>query len=185
MSTREGGTVKLLQALATTSQLHSLNMSFLCIGHDDIMSLSHLIRPSGGLKELTIGGYCMQPDCVELLLKTVLSPSSLHTLCLHGMQMGKSLLSFSPLERNCYIKTLVCVGGTIGSKGISCISRVLYINATLETLWLGVGIMTIDEYDTSEFLDAVRGLAEALKVNRSLKKVLLNTFHLHPLYHHF
>ncbi len=180
--TTVGGTVKLLQALAATSQLHSLNMLYVSIGRDDIMSLSHLKRPSGSLKELTIGDPGMQAVCVELLLKTVLSPSSLQTLSLRNMQTRESSLSFSPLEGNCNIKTLECVEGTIGGKDISCISRVLCSN-TLETLQLGgVGysVMTIHEYDTSQIDDALRGLAEALKVNRSLKEVL-NILYPHPV----
>ncbi len=119
--TREGRTVKFLQALATTSQLRSLDIAWISLGHDDIVSLFHLIRLSGGLKDLVIGGHRMQPDCVELLLKSVLSPSSLQNLCLHSMDMEESSLSFSPLEGNRYIKTLECVKGTIGSKDISCI----------------------------------------------------------------
>ncbi len=65
---------------------------------------------------------------------------------------------------------------------ISCISRVLCNNATLGTLWLGecrfdavmlAGGM-IQVYDTSHQIDdPMRGLIEALKVNRSLKELHL------------
>ncbi len=179
----EGGTVNLLHTLAATSQLHSLNMSKISIGRDDIMSLSHRIRPSGSLKELIIGHRDMQPNCVELLLMVVLSPSSLQTLCLREVDMEESSLSFSPLERNCTIKTLECARGTIGIKGISCISEVLCRNTTLETLHLEditVGYHRIDMCVTlnqtylDQLDDALRGLAEALKVNRSLKELLIN-----------
>ncbi len=99
----DSGTVKLLQSLANI-HLHTLTMDRIPMGREDIMSLSYLIRPPGGLKELTIDDHRMQPDCVELLLKTVLSPSSLQTLdlcCGDG-----TLISFSSLKDNCNLTLL-------------------------------------------------------------------------------
>ncbi len=96
---REASIVKLLQSL-TNIHLHTLTISMNPMGHDDILSLSPLIRPPGGLKELTVGEFGMQPDCVELLLKTVLSPSSLQTLILADVKMDGTSLSFSPLKDN-------------------------------------------------------------------------------------
>ncbi len=107
------------------------------MGHDDIMSLSHLIRPPGGLKTLTVGDKYMQPDCVELLLKTVLTPSSLQTLYLCYMKMDDTSLSFSPLKDNCNGTLLQITTCTIGSQDISCIAEALCSNTTLEKLWLG------------------------------------------------
>ncbi len=164
------GTVKLLQSLANI-HLHTLNMYRIPMGHDDIVSLSHLIRPPGGLKELTVGDEHMQPDCVELLLKAVLSPSSLQTLTLKHMKMDDSSFSFSPLKDDCNITWLVLDLRTIGSQDISSIAEALHSNTTLEELRLRSIIMSdTNEVNTNS---AVRDLADALKVNRSLKLLFL------------
>ena len=78
-----GGTVKLLQALGQLPNLHILGMLEINIGCDDIIALCKLIRPTGCLKELTIGDKDMPPECVELMMKTVLSLSSLEELHVH------------------------------------------------------------------------------------------------------
>ncbi len=82
-----GGTVNLLQSAATASHLHTLDMGAVPICCKYVISLSHLIRPSGSLKKLTIGDKYMQRDCVELLLKTILSSSSLKHLTLLSMDL--------------------------------------------------------------------------------------------------
>ncbi len=74
-----GGAVKLLMALANLSSLETLRMSHMNIGCEDIQALSHVVRPSGctQLKGLAIGDASISPECVELMMTTLLSPSSL------------------------------------------------------------------------------------------------------------
>ncbi len=191
----DGGTVKLLQSLANI-HLHALTMDRIPMGHDDIMSLSHLIRPPGDLKELKVGDRHMQPDCVALLLKTVLSPSSLQTLYLIHMKMDGTSLLFSPLKDNCNVTSLQIGMCTIGSRIVSSIAEALCSNTTLEKLWLGRVSMTKFTYlfnssgpvmvtsDTNEVNtnSAVRDLADALKVNRSLKELELNILRYYRTY---
>ena len=74
----DGGTVMLLHALSSLGSLHSLDMYNTDIGCADVRALSHLIRPSRCLRKLVIGDRLgMSPECQELMMKTVLSPSSL------------------------------------------------------------------------------------------------------------
>ncbi len=171
----DGEMVKLLQSLATANNLHTLDMGRVPIGSDDVVSLSHLIRPSGSLKKLIIGDKHMQRDCVELLLKTVLSPSSLEHLTLWEVDFPS--LSLAPLKGNCNITTLEFWGGTLGSKAISCIAKALHSNTTLTTLGIGIDYSPVHiRSDTSQTTDALRDLSKALKGNQSLKEltVLLN-----------
>ena len=83
----QGGTVKLLQALGDLHSLHTLGMADINIGCDDIMALSQLIRPTGCLKELMIGDEDMPPECIKLMMKTVLSPSSLEDLIVCSLDL--------------------------------------------------------------------------------------------------
>ncbi len=129
------------------------------------MSLSHLIRPSGSLKTLVIGDGRMQRDCVELLPKTVLSPSSLEQLTLLSMDLTS--LSLAPLKGNCNITTLEFEECTLGSKNISCIAEALHSNTALTNLAIRIYI----ESDTSQPTYALRALSKALKGNQSLKKL--------------
>ncbi len=85
--------------------------------------------------ELTVGDEYMRHDCVELLLKAVLSPSSLEHLTLLSMDLPS--LSLAPLKGNCNITTLEFEGCTLGSEDISCIAEVLHSNITLTTLGIG------------------------------------------------
>ncbi len=169
----DGGMVKLLQTLATTSHLHTLHMRGVTIGCEDVVCLSHLIRPSGSIKNLVIGDKRMQRDCVKLLLKTVLSPSSLEHLTLWSMDMTP--LSLAPLKGNCNITTLEFKECTLGSEDISCIAEALHTNSTLTTLGIGEQILPVFiRSDTSQTTDTLRDLSKALKVNRSLKELLVS-----------
>ncbi len=157
----DGGTVKLLQSLATTNRLHTLGMEDVLIGCDCMTYLSDLIRPSGNLKKLDIGDKRMQHDCVELLLKTVLSPSSLKHLVLY---VGLTTSSFEHLKENRNITVLALRHVTMGTKTISRISQLLHRNTTLENLRF---ILSSDSIPGIK--DELRALSCALKVNRSLK----------------
>ncbi len=158
----DGGTVKLLQSLGTTSHLHTLEMGGVPIGCDDITSLSDLIRPSGGLKKLSIGDEHIQHDCVELLLKTVLSPFSVEHLTLWLVDLTAS--SLERLKENRNITALRFHSVTMGTKIISCIAEVLHVNTTLEELKF-----LFASFSSPGIEDGLRDLSRAFKVNKSLK----------------
>ena len=152
----DGGTVKLLHALSTLSNLHNLEMYDTHIGCEDIRALSQLIRPSGCLKELWIGGNVMSPECKELMMETVLSKSSLSTLHFQHV-LTHCLDFFTPLERNCNLSNLVISSCNVS---ISPLAKALHKNTTLRTLrFLYSQIGT----------DGAIALAEMLKVNKSLE----------------
>ena len=94
-----GGTVKLLQALGNLHSLHTLEMHRTNIGCDDIMALSQLIRPTGCLKKLSIGDWNMPPECVELMMKTVLSTSSLEDLTVRYVDLTSCWIYFHHYQR--------------------------------------------------------------------------------------
>ena len=73
-----GSTVKLLQALGKHQRVECLMMAGTVIGRDDVMALSEVVQPSGSLRERDIGSFSgMSPECVQQLVRMVLSPSSL------------------------------------------------------------------------------------------------------------
>ncbi len=171
----DGGTAKLLQSLATASRLHTLNMVGLPIACDDIMPFSYLVRPSGSLKELAIGHSGMQRVCVELLLKTVLSPTSLEHLALWGVDL--TALSFAPMEDNHTLATLKLYQCTLGSEDLAFIAAIVQGNTTLKSLHVGDGDCHVPVHiqsSASQTEDALRVLSQALKVNRSLKLLSLH-----------
>ena len=99
--TGDGGTVKLLHVLSSLSSLRSLKMHHTDIGCADIRALSHLIRPSGYLRKLSIGDrWGMLPKCQELMMMTVFSPSSLEDLTIWCVDLSSSLNSFAVLKDN-------------------------------------------------------------------------------------
>ena len=99
--TGDGGTVKLLHVLSSLSSLRSLKMYHTDIGCADIRALSHLIRPSGYLRKLSIGDrWGMLPKCQELMMMTVFSPSSLEDLTIWCVDLSSSLNSFAVLKDN-------------------------------------------------------------------------------------
>ena len=93
-----GSIVKLLKALGVHTTIEELNMRNTGIGNLDVNALSEVVKPSGSLKYLNVGSYhdrfCTEfsPETWQLLVRTVLSPSSLTRLKLHVHK------SFSPLE---------------------------------------------------------------------------------------
>ena len=119
-----GGTVKLLQALGNLHSLHTLWMVSTNIGCDDIMALSQLIRPTGCLKKLEIGED-MPPECVELMMKTVLSTSSLEDLLVWHVDLSSCWNCFSLLVENHNLTTLRLYHCTIDTEVASCLAETL------------------------------------------------------------
>ena len=88
----DGGLVKLLRALSHLKHLQTLDMSDANIGCADIEALSCLISPSSSLKQLVIGDEDMSSETTEVMLKTVLSPSSLEYVGLNWTGQAVTLL---------------------------------------------------------------------------------------------
>ena len=88
-----GSIVKLLKALGGHTTIKDLDMRDIGIGDLDVNALSEVVKPSGSLKHLIVGSFGeSSPETWPLLVRTVLSPSSLTHLSLNVHK------SFSPLE---------------------------------------------------------------------------------------
>ena len=95
-----GGMVKVLQKLLST-KIKELNLIYTYIGVADIQALSQLISPGASLSILSIGENSMPSETLTLLVETVLSPSSLETLKLWGVDWTEESASkFKLLEIN-------------------------------------------------------------------------------------
>ena len=78
----------------------------------DIQALSQLITPAASLKDLKIGDM---PECVTLMVETVLSPSSLERVGLWWMHCTtESASKFKLLEKNSNLASLEFVECFIG-----------------------------------------------------------------------
>ena len=158
-----GSTVKLIQALGKHQRVEHLEMAGTVIGRDDIMALSEVVQPSGSLRELDIDSFSdMSPECVQQLVRMVLSPSSLSTLvvCVPS--------SVSPLD---YIETISdsltrLEFGSMGASSeqlpteLSCskLSNILKENTTLKVLDLHIPLGNTE----------VRAIVDSLKHNHTL-----------------
>ena len=164
----DGSTMKLLQALGKHQRVEQLRMGRTVIGRDDVMALSEVVLPSGSLRELNIGSKKdVSPECVQQLVKSVLSPSSLSTLEVYVPS------SVSPLD---YIET---ISDNLTSLGfwsedfsseqlpteLSCskFSNILKENTTLEELVLNIPLGNTE----------VRAIVESLKHNHTLTELWL------------
>ena len=76
-----GSTVKLFQALGKHQRLEHLRVDGTAFGRDDAMALSEVVQLSRSLRELDIGSNRdMSPDCVQQLVRSLLSSSLLREL---------------------------------------------------------------------------------------------------------
>ena len=162
------------------------------IGCEDIRALSQLIRPSGCLKELLVGDHDMSPECLELMVETVLSQSSLSTLNV-SYPSTHSLDDFTPLERNYNLSKLV-ISSSIRS--ISPLAKALHKNTTLRSLTvssqqIGTGgaialaemlkvnqsqeVLSLNKFDKSLGKDGTHALVNALHHNHTLKELVTQT----------
>ncbi len=163
---------KVFQSLGTI-HLHTLTMPGNGLSNDDLESLSHLIAPSGSLKELKIVVNDVKSDHVELL-KTILSPSSLEHLVLDFIR--SSLLSFPPLIVNHNLKTLQIATLSMHD---SVIAALICMNTALETLNIGY-VEYSSRRKMCSYVDVARNpsqtthpLSDAIKVNQSLRTLTL------------
>ena len=158
-----GSTAKLLRALGKHSTVDTLDISYIVIERDDVMSLSEVVHTSGSLTKLMIGSENMAPECVLQLVRTVFSPSSLrevtvvvpssafpldHIHTLHKNLTKLRLLSFRvpPPEQPSEIR-----GGIT-------FSNILKENKTLKALDLLIPLANTE----------VRAIVNSLKINRTI-----------------
>ena len=76
------GTAKRLQALNKHNKLQRLELSHTGLGNESIYLLSKMIHPSKPLTVLSVGDYSMFSGCLQQLVRTLLSPSSLSSLAI-------------------------------------------------------------------------------------------------------
>ena len=84
----DGSAVKLFQALGKHSKLEQLLIGRTPIFTDDVVALCELVHSLKSFRKLSIGiNEEMSPQCVQQLVRTVLSPSSVReliiTVCSH------------------------------------------------------------------------------------------------------
>ena len=152
-------TVKLLQALGKHQRVE----------HFDVMALSEVVQPSVSLRRLAIGCYSdTSPECVQQLVRMVLSPSSLETLVVVVP------LSVSPLDN---IETISDSLTSVDfwtqdapfeqlPTEFSCskLSSILKKNTTLKVLKLKIPLGNTE----------VRAIVESLKHNHTLTELVLS-----------
>ncbi len=158
-----GGTVKVLKALSTVNQLQTLDITNINLGPTDITALSQLIRPSvGSVKELRIGDQELSQDHTEIMLKAVLCPSSLESLCLIHVHLTTDVATL--LQDNHNLVKLAITDCTPGT--LSHIAEGLHSQTTLRKLDV---VLFIEQLTTND----VMALSEMLRKNRSLKTMTL------------
>ena len=164
-----GSSMKLLHALGKHQNIDHLRMLNTMIGRDDVMALSEVVQPSASLGCLDIGIHRdMSPECVQELVRTSLSQSSLRQLTI---QVPSSVY---PLD---YIETISGNITTLGfwsddttseqlSTELSCskLSSILKENTTLKLLRLFIPLRNIE----------VKAIVESLKHNHTLAKLKLS-----------
>ena len=168
-----GSTVKLLWTLGVHPTLEHFRMHGTGIGTDDVTALCEVAQPSGSLRELTIGRDTdLSPECVQQLVRTMLSLPLLRTLWMFIPS------SVSPLD---YIETISdnLIGLGFWATGTSSehpteLNCNTFINILKENTTLKVLEITIPLGNTE-----VRAIVESLKHNHTLTRLLLS-----ERYHH-
>ena len=171
-----GGMVKLFQELFNTKVVE-LNVCETNLGPSDIQALPQLIRHNGSLKNLKIGDKDMSPECVALIVQTLLSPSSLEELELWWISYTPdNAQMWKLLENNTNLTSLKLLNTFIGvNLALPYIAKALHMNGSLKILRLSVKInlTQADKPNIHDFMyhigtDSVKALSEMLKVNNTL-----------------
>ena len=167
-----GGMVKLFQKLLNTKVVE-LNVHETNLGLSDIQALPQLIRHNGSLKKLKIGDKNMSPECVALILQTLLSPSSLEELELWSISYTpENAQSLKLLENNTNLVSLKLLKSGV-NLALPYIAKALHMNGSLKML----GLSKLTQADINNDLnhhvyhigtDSVKALSEMLKVNNTL-----------------
>ena len=168
-----GSTVKLLQALGKHQRVEHLRMSDTVIGRDDVMALSEVVQPSGSLRELCIGSVDdMSPECVQHLVRMVLSPSSLERVQVWVPSSVSPLDNIETISDNLTRLEFWSLGTSSEQlpTELSCskLSNILKENTTLKELRLHIPLGNTE----------VRAIVESLKRNHTLTELELSrTYH--------
>ena len=160
-----GSTVKLLQALGKHQRVEHLKMQGPLIGRDDVMALSEVVQPSGSLRELTIGSSDnthLPPECVQQLVRMVLSPSSLKWVQVWVPSSVSPLENIETISDNLTRLGFWSLGASSKQlpTELSCskLSNILKENTTLKVLRLLIPLGNTE----------VRAIVESLKHNHTL-----------------
>ena len=171
----EGAMVKLLPRL---TQLRLLNISEITLGFRDVQALSELLNSTRCLMKLVIGDPYMTEECASLMVKVLLSPSSLKEVIIGGIKWTTGNTgNFALLESNKNIYSLhfrmfheefefTCTLNL--NPVIPAVANALHKNDSL----IHLGIPPCEEPHIERFeveRDSVVALSEMLQVNTTLK----------------
>ena len=182
-----GGMVKLFQELFNTKVVE-LNVHETNLGPGNIQALPQLIRHNGSLKKLKIGDKNMSPECVALMIQTLLSPSSLEVLELWWISYTpESAQRFKLLENNTNLTSLKLLNTFIGvNLALPYIAKALHKNGSLKILRMYVETSLSDSNNADDHLkchklyhigtESVKALSEMLKVNNTLTVLDILTY---------
>ena len=169
----DGSLVKLLKALREHGKLQTLDMSHIAIGMDDVAALAGLLQSSSNLRELRVGGSDGPPlatDVVNQLVRTVLSPSSLNAVTIHGCEYPLDGIETISDNISFYLNTSShqLTANPSRVKGGTKLSHILRGNTSLKKLKLHI---PLDK-------DEVHDIIDSLKDNHSLEELELSrTYH--------
>ena len=187
-----GGTIKLLGVVANICQLNLVEIN---LGPNDIAALSQLIEQSKNLITLTVGDKDISNECVAQLIEIILSPASLYEVELWWLQFtDENARKFKLLENNSNLCKLTFINCSIGLElAVPYVAKALYKNESLALLGMPYKapkelVTLIDssknlvaeqnEYDINLGESSIRALSEMLKVNKTLKCLIICTINL-------
>ena len=157
----EGGFVKLFHSLSQLVCLEKLWIGYNSLGCADVEALQQVLIPpgSGHLKELMIWrARNMSPQCQQLLIETLFSPSSLESLKLHNVDVSSACDSFALLADNHNLTSI-----TVEQAPPSMLEA-LKLNQSVETL-------TINSLQSND----VAPLVEMVRANKHLQTLEIQT----------
>ena len=188
ISCNPGNPGGLLQGLLNTGIiLNELSIREIDLDPSDIRILSQLITPCSNLIKLKVGSKNMSPECVVLLIETLLSASSLKILelwCLTYTPESANKLKL--LENNTNLASLRLINSFGGiNLALPFIAKALHKNEALKLLGIIYITPTFDRTvifctDTSDYnydigINSVKILSEMLMVNGTLTTLEITT----------
>ena len=148
-------------------------------GVSSVTALSQHLETTKNLKKMKIGDLGMSTECIELLMKTVFSKTSLTHVEFWSIKFNYlAYTCFEPLENNSNLISLefvYCVGVFFA---FPYVARALHCNTSLKIL--GMPSVQIEEYDDDEGEvigdDEVEALSRLLETNKTLTTVKVYTY---------
>ena len=166
-----GSTVKLLHALGEHQTVEKLRMEGSGNGMDDIIALSEVVQPSRSLKKLATDIDNMSSECVQQLMRTVFSPSSLRELTVRVPSGVYPLNYIGTISNNLATLEFWSPGASskqpsteLSGKGGITLSNILKENTTLKELLLDIPLEKTE----------VWAIIESLKYNNSITTLELS-----------